>query len=184
MVDRLCDCVLRWLAPILVFTAEEAWLARHPGIEGSIHEEGFAEVPEAWRDEALAAKWAMIRDVRRVVTGALELERAGKRMGSSLEAVPQVFITDEAIAAALSGIDMAEICITSGFESATGEGPAEAFRLADVKGVAVVPQLATSKGLVKCARSWRYFDPATASPAYPDITPRDAQAMSEWKASA
>ncbi len=184
VVDRLCDCVLRWLAPILVFTAEESWLARHPGIEGSIHEEGFAEVPEAWRDEALATKWAMIRDVRRVVTGALELERAGKRMGSSLEAVPQVFIADEAIAAALAGIDMAEICITSGFESATGEGPAEAFRLADVKGVAVVPQLATSKGLVKCARSWRYFDPATANPAYPDITPRDAQAMSEWKARA
>ena len=184
VVDRLCDCVLRWLAPILVFTAEEAWLARHPGTPGSIHEEGFAVVPEAWRDEALAAKWAMIRDVRRVVTGALELERAGKRMGSSLEAVPQVFIADGAIAAALAGIDMAEICITSGFQSAAGEGPAEAFRLAEVKGVAVVPQLASNKGLVKCARSWRYFDPATANPAYPDITPRDAQAMAEWKARA
>ncbi|MCA3633348.1 MAG: isoleucine--tRNA ligase [Methylobacterium sp.] len=184
VVDRLGDCVLRWLAPILVFTAEEAWLARHPGMPGSIHEEGFAVVPEAWRDEALAAKWAMIRDVRRVVTGALELERAGKRMGSSLEAVPQVFIADEAIAVALAGIDMAEICITSGFQSAAGEGPAEAFRLVEVKGVAVVPQLASNKGLVKCARSWRYFDPATANPAYPDITPRDAQAMAEWKARA
>ncbi|PPD16301.1 MAG: isoleucine--tRNA ligase [Methylobacterium sp.] len=184
VVDRLCDGVLRWLAPILVFTAEEAWLARHPGIEGSIHEEGFAEVPAAWRDEALAAKWAMIRDVRRVVTGALELERAAKRMGSSLEAVPQVFLADEAIAAALAGIDMAEICITSGFEPASGEGPAEAFRLADVKGVAVLPQLASARGLVKCARSWRYFDPATANPAFPDITPRDAQAMVEWKARA
>ncbi|MCA3612797.1 MAG: isoleucine--tRNA ligase [Methylobacterium sp.] len=184
VVDRLCDCVLRWLAPILAFTAEEAWLARHPGIEGSIHEEGFRDVPEAWRDEVLAAKWAMIRDVRRVVTGALELERAGKRMGSSLEAVPQVFIVDEAMAAALAGLDMAEICITSSFESAAGAGPAEAFRLAEVKGVAVVPQLASSKGLVKCARSWRYFDPATANPAYPDITPRDAAAMAEWKARA
>ncbi len=184
VVDRLCDCVLRWLAPILVFTAEEAWLARHPGIEGSIHEAGFRDVPEAWRDEALAAKWAMIRDVRRVVTGALELERAGKRMGSSLEAVPQVFIVDEAMAAALAGLDMAEICITSSFESAAGAGPAEAFRLPDVRGVAVLPQLASSKGLVKCARSWRYFDPATANPAYPDITPRDAAAMAEWKARA
>ncbi|MCZ8270071.1 MAG: isoleucine--tRNA ligase [Beijerinckiaceae bacterium] len=184
VVDRLGDCVLRWLAPILVFTAEEAWLARHPGTPASIHEEGFAVVPEAWRDETLAAKWAMIRDVRRVVTGALELERAGKRMGSSLEAVPQVFIADGAIAAALAGIDMAEICITSGFQIAAGEGPAEAFRLAEVKGVAVVPQLASNKGLVKCARSWRYFDPATANPAYPDITPRDAQAMAEWKARA
>ena len=125
-----------------------------------------------------------ILDFSKIESGALELERAGKRMGSSLEAVPQVFIADGAIAAALAGIDMAEICITSGFQSAAGEGPAEAFRLAEVKGVAVVPQLASNKGLVKCARSWRYFDPATANPAYPDITPRDAQAMAEWKARA
>ncbi|MCA3636361.1 MAG: isoleucine--tRNA ligase [Methylobacterium sp.] len=184
VVDRLCDCVLRWLAPILVFTAEEAWLARHPGTPGSIHEEGFAEVPEAWRDETLAAKWVMIRDVRRVVTGALELERAGKRMGSSLEASPVVYITSFGLSEAVKALEFAEICITSSIEVSHGEGPSEAFRLPDVDGVSVVPKRAADLGLVKCARSWRYFDPATANPAYPDITPRDARAMAEWRARA
>jgi hypothetical protein len=55
-----------------------------------------------------------------------------------------------------------------------GEGPADAFRLDEVKGVAVVPARASG---VKCARSWRFFDPATADPAYPDVTPRDGQAL-------
>ena len=50
---------------------------------------------------------------------------------------------------------------------AEGEGPAEAFRLPDVPGVAVVVERA---GGIKCARSWRWFDPATADPAYPDVT--------------
>ncbi|MCA3629020.1 MAG: isoleucine--tRNA ligase [Methylobacterium sp.] len=204
VVDRLCDCVLRWLAPVLAFTTEAAWLARHPGIEGSIHEVGFREVPEAWRDEALAAKWAMIRDVRRVVTGALELERAGKRMGSSLEAVVTIYLPDEVVAPMLRNVDFAEICIVSGVGFSSAPAPEDAFRLpteskaydaeksADHAGnlnlwigkAAVKVELASSKGLVKCARSWRYFDPKTANPAFPDITPRDAQAMSEWKARA
>ena len=67
--------------------------------------------------------------MRRVVTGALELERAAKRIGSSLEAAPEVFIADPDLRAALSGLDLAEICITSGIAVVAGEGPADAFRL-------------------------------------------------------
>jgi isoleucyl-tRNA synthetase len=178
VIDRLCDAITRWLAPILVFTAEEAYWALNPEAEGSIHELGFADVPAAWLDPALAAKWAKIRDVRRVVTGALELERAGKRLGSSLEAAPTVHIADAELHAALDGVDFAETCITSAISVVQGEGPAEAFRLAEVKGVAVVPAKASG---VKCARSWRYFDPGTADPAFPGITPRDAAAMKEWR---
>jgi isoleucyl-tRNA synthetase len=59
-----------------------------------------------------------------------------------------------------------------------GEGPAEAFRLAEAPGVAVLVEKA---GGVKCARSWKYFDPATALPEFPDITPRDAEAVMEWE---
>src|SRR5262249_15466165 len=73
-----------WLAPLLPFTAEEAWLARHPSAEGSVHLEGFPEVPSEWRDDPLAERWRRVRNVRRVVTGALEIERAHKRIGSSL----------------------------------------------------------------------------------------------------
>ncbi len=110
------------------------------------------------------------------MTGALEIERANKRVGSSLEAAPVVFVASDAMRAALEGLDFAEVCITIGRRLRDGEGPADAFRLPDVSGVAVVPARASG---VKCARSWRYFDPATADPAYPDITPRDARAMRE-----
>jgi isoleucyl-tRNA synthetase len=179
VVDHLFRCLTTWLAPILVFTAEEAWLERYPEAkagEGSVHLELFAKADEAWLDPELAERWAKIRRVRRVVTGALELERAGKRIGSSLEAAPRVHIADPDLRAALSGLDLAEICITSDARITDGEGPADAFRLPDVPGVAVVPARASG---IKCARSWKYFDPATAEPGFPDVTPRDARALRE-----
>jgi isoleucyl-tRNA synthetase len=180
VIDRLCDCLLRWLAPVLVFTCEEAWLTLNPSAEGSIHELEFPDVPGDWLDEALAAKWETIRAVRRVVTGALEIERAEKRLGSSLEAAPVVYISDLNLASALDGVDFAEICITSSITVETAaEEPAEAFRLPDMPMVAVLPVRASG---VKCARSWRYFDPASADPAFPGITARDAKAMREWLA--
>ncbi len=179
VVDHLFRCLTTWLAPILVFTAEEAWLDRYPDQkagEGSVHLERFVAAKAEWLDPELAERWAKIRRVRRVVTGALELERAAKRLGSSLEAAPQVFVSDSDLYAALSGADLAEISITSGIRVESGEGPAEAFRLADVPGVAVVPHRAAG---IKCARSWKYFDPATADKAYPQVTPRDAKALKE-----
>ncbi len=182
VIDTLFRCLTVWLAPILVFTAEEAWLERYPEVKaagGSVHLETFPDVPASWRDEALAAKWGMIRDARRVVTGALEIARAAKEIGSSLEAAPVVHIAEAALRTALEGEDFAEICITSGITVLAGEGPESAFRLNDVKGVACEVRRAPG---VKCARSWRYFDPATADPAYPDVTPRDAAALREWDA--
>ncbi len=179
VVDHLFRCLTTWLAPILVFTAEEAWLDRYPDQkagEGSVHLERFVAAQAGWLDPELAERWSKIRRVRRVVTGALELERAAKRLGSSLEAAPQVFVSDSDLYAALSGADLAEISITSGIRVESGEGPVEAFRLADVPGVAVVPHRAAG---IKCARSWKYFDPAKADKAYPQVTPRDAKALKE-----
>src|SRR5204863_962386 len=137
--DRLFACTVTWLAPMLPFTAEEAWLARDPNA-ASVHLELFPEIPAAWQDEALAAKWDKVRSVRRVVTGALELERAQKRIGASLEAAPLVFVSDKDLFAAIVDVDFAEICITSAATLVEEEGPAEAFRLPDIAGVAVVPK--------------------------------------------
>ena len=117
--------------------------------------------------------------MRRVVTGALELERAGKRIGSSLEAAPHVHVSDPDLFAALVEIDLAETCITSAATLIEGEGPPEAFRLDDVEGVAVVPSLAEGR---KCARSWKISSAVGSDPQYPDVTPRDAQALREWDA--
>ena len=120
-----------------------------------------------------------MRTVRRAVTGALEVERANKRIGSSLEAAPIVYVSDPDLFAALVEIDLAEVCITSAATLIEGEGPAEAFRLDEVKGVAVVPKLAEGR---KCARSWKISPAVGSDRDYPDVTPRDAQALREWDA--
>jgi isoleucyl-tRNA synthetase len=179
-VDHIFRCVTVWLAPILVFTAEEAWLARHGDAEDlSVHLETFPAIPAEWRDEALAAKWETVRKVRSVVTGALEIERAAKRLGSSLEAAPVVHITDADLASALAGVDMAEVCITSALHLSTSPPPPGAFTLADVAGVAVLPAKAVGK---KCARSWRITEDVGADPAFPDLSARDAAAVREIEA--
>ena len=178
-IDLVCDAVLKWLAPILVFTCDEAWREFRPDAEPSVHLALFPEGLAAHADDALAEKWKSIRRVRSVVTGALEIERAGKRIGSSLEAAPLVFIADDALRGIVASVDFAEVCIASGIEIVAGDGPADAFRLPEAAGVAVAPRRA---GGVKCARSWKYFDPATAAPGFPDVTPRDARALQELRA--
>ncbi|WP_181699373.1 isoleucine--tRNA ligase [Chthonobacter albigriseus] len=179
VVDRLFDCLVKWLAPMLPFTMEEAWLDRHPGDDVSVHLTLFPTVPAAWQDAALAEKWAKIRKVRRVVTGALEVERAAKRIGSSLEAAPVVHVADPDLFSALDGLDFAEICITSQISVTSDPAPADAFRLDDVAEVAVVPGRATG---TKCARSWKVLPEVGTDPDYPDLTLRDAAAMREIEA--
>ncbi len=178
VVRHLFDCVVKWLAPMLPFTMEEAWLDRHMDAV-SVHLAQFPDLPAEWRDEALAEKWRKIRQVRRVVTGALELERAQKTIGSSLEAAPIVYVADPVLMAALEGSDMAEISITSGISVRAGEAPEEAFRLEDVKGVGVMFARA---GGTKCARSWRYTDDVGADAEFPDVSARDAAALKELQA--
>ena len=179
-IEEIFRAVTLWLAPILVFTAEESWLSRYPDAE-SVHLETFPEIPVAWQDEALAARWSTIRKVRRVVTGALEIERAQKRIGSSLEAAPHVFIADKDLADLVRSVDFADICITSAITIIDGEAPADAFRLDDVHGVAVVSARAEGQ---KCARSWRYSTEVGTDKDYPDVTPRDAAALRERDARA
>jgi isoleucyl-tRNA synthetase len=179
VLDEVFRRLVIWLAPILPFTAEETWLARFPSEDGSVHLETFPDTPAKWRDEALADEWRKIRNVRRVVLGALEVERAAKRIGSSLEAAPVIHVSDPALFAAVSAVDLAEVCITSDAHLMPDEGPADAFRLDEVPGVAVVPARAEGR---KCARSWKISPLVGTDPDYPDVTPRDAQALRELAA--
>ncbi len=178
-IDLLCSSILKWLAPILSFTAEEAWRMYRPGAEPSVHLTQFPDDLESLRDDKLAAKWEAIRNVRRVVTGALELERAAKNIGSSLEASPVIYVADRDMLATLFDTDLAEICITSNYEVREDEAPASAFRLDAVPGIAVVVEKAVG---TKCARSWKISPTVGEDPEYPDVTPRDAKALREWKA--
>ena len=179
MIDILCDTVLKWLAPILPFTTDEAWGYYRPDGSPSVHLLGMPEHLAAWRDDKLAEKWRKVRQVRRVVTGALEIERANKKIGSSLEADPIVHIANPELFEAMLGIDLAEVCITSAATLVNGDGPADAFRMPEVPGVAVVTKLAQG---AKCARSWKITPAVGSDPQFPDVTPRDAQALREWQA--
>ena len=104
-----------WLAPILVFTAEEAWSHRPEGVfedAKSVHLREFPATPESWHNPALAGKWFAIRELREKVTAAIEPLRADKTIGSSLEALP-VITLDEDMAKAVKGQNLADIFITS-----------------------------------------------------------------------
>ncbi len=122
VLDILFDTLARWLAPIICFTAEEAWLTRYPDDSGaeSVHLNLFPEIPVGWRDDALGARWQRVRALRRVVTGALEIERAEKRIGSSLAATVSIYVEDAADRTTLKDIDLADLCITSAASFADG----------------------------------------------------------------
>ena len=177
VMDRLFAALTAWLAPMLCFTMEEAWLTRFPEDKGSVHLREFPDVPQEWDDTALREKWRKVRQVRRAVTGALEIERRERRIGSSLEAAPKVYVADVALRGALEGVDLAEIAITSGASLVAGEGPAEAFRLEDVPEVAVV--FARAVG-TKCARSWKILPEVGSDPEFPSLSLRDAEAVRQF----
>ncbi|MBP0462426.1 isoleucine--tRNA ligase [Roseomonas sp. PWR1] len=166
VLDVLHRCLCKWLAPVLVFTAEEAWLARFGAAaadseEGSVHLLDFMFVPEGWKDDALAAKWARIRELRGLVTAELEKARAAGTIGSSLQAAPTLALP-AAEAALLGAEGWAEIAITSGFALETAEAPAAAF--------------APAPG-AKCARCWRVLPEVGASAKHPTLCLRCEDAV-------
>ena len=171
------DCLTAWLAPILCFTTEEAWLGqRRAGDAESVHLRLFPDIPAEWTNQVLAAKWKEIRRIRRVVTGALEVERAEKRIRSSLEAHPVVHVSPKD-AELLADVDFADVCITSQITVSSDPAPAGAFQADDTPGVAVVPALAEGR---KCARSWRILPEVGSDPEFPDLSLRDADAVRDW----
>ena len=178
--DRLFSCLTAWLAPTLCFTAEEAWLSRGAGPEDSVHLRLFPEVPAAWRDDALAARWEEVRALRRVLTGALEVARADKRIGSGLQAHPVLHAAADRLAA-LDGVDVAEIAITSDVTLVEGPPPAGAFTLPELPDVGVRIDLAEGE---KCERCWRVLPEVGGRPDWPDLCQRCADAVAVQGAAA
>ncbi len=180
VLDILFSHLTAWLAPILCFTSEEAWLTRAgEGDAESVHLRTYPCVPESWRDDALAAKWEKVRRLRRVVTGALEIERAEKRIGSSLQGAPTVYADAETVAA-MEGVDLSEISITSAATLLTGDVPDGAFIVPDIAGIGVVSALAEGE---KCARCWQVL-PDVGTHTNPDVCARCDAAVSNQKEAA
>ncbi len=152
VLDILFHRLTTWLAPVLVFTMEEVWLERFPGDDSSVHLVDFPNTPADWRDADLESSMAKIRRVRRAVTAALEIQRQEKVIGSSLEAAPIVHVEDAEVRDLLATFDVDDLCITSGLTVTGDPAPAEAFRVPEIEGVAVVFEKAEGE---KCQRCWK-----------------------------
>lgn len=175
VLAELFDFLVTRLAPIIPFTTEEAWQYRAKGIfedADSIHLRTFSALSVSY-DAALDERWTDIIHVRNVVLAALEPARANKTIGSSLEAKPDVFVAGK-YAAAVKGLDMGELCITSGATVIETAPPAGAVTLGQISDVGVVFKPAEGQ---KCQRCWKVLPEVGRDAEYPDLSPRDADAV-------
>ena len=113
LLNLIFNHLVRWLAPSLSFTCEEAWKAR--GNITSIHLEDFLITKVEFKNEDINAKWNIIKNIRKVITGAIEKKRADKIIGSSLEAHIKIYVNED-IKNKIEDISFDEIAITSSFE--------------------------------------------------------------------
>mgnify|MGYP002856710790 CR=1 FL=1 len=146
----LFNFLIRWLAPSLVFTCEEAWQAR--GNNSSIHLEEFSKSQNDFKNNTLSDKWNLIKSVRKVITGALEKKRADKFIGSSLEAHADIYL-DEKLMSKLKSIDFSEIAIISSFRILDKKESLDDFNLEEIEGVSINISKAIGK---KCERCWKF----------------------------
>ncbi|HID67530.1 MAG TPA: isoleucine--tRNA ligase [Roseibacterium sp.] len=173
VLDILFHRLSTWLAPVLVFTMEEVWLERFPGKESSIHLLDIPETPAAWNDPALAAKWSKIREARRVVTAALEVQRRDKVIGASLEAAPVVHVADAGVLATLQSVPFDDIAITSAITLTSDTAAGEAFTLPETDGIAVHFTKADGE---KCQRCWKIL-PDVGSHSHVGVCARCDEAL-------
>lgn len=178
VMNHLFTHLTHWLAPVLSFTAEEAWLCRYGETASSIHLQTFPEVPLSWENAPLANQWQKVRDIRRVITGALEVERAAKTIGSSLQASVAVYVPHDMVeilkALSIKEPELAELSITSEASLFIAQPPAGAFMLEDVLNVGVVVNMAAGQ---KCSRCWKILEEVGAT--HIDLCTRCADVVKE-----
>ncbi|MFD0860039.1 isoleucine--tRNA ligase [Roseovarius aquimarinus] len=173
VLDLLFHRLTTWLAPVMVFTMEEVWLERFPGKGSSLHLQDMPETPQDWLNPDLAAKWAGIRQARRAVTAALEIERTNKVIGSSLEAAPKVHVADAGLREALASVHFEDVCITSAIDIREDAAPETAFRLPETDGIGVVFEKAPGQ---KCMRCWKIL-PDVGTHTHPGTCKRCSEAL-------
>ena len=193
VMDLLFERLTIWLAPLAAFTCEEAWSTRFPD-RGPNVLRVFPQTPDAWRDDAEAARWGKVQEVLSAVTQALEIERQAKRLGGALEASVKVFHLRRAppfgdaetpsLVEAFEGLDAAEVFRTSHAELAEATFPLEdetlagsLQRMSSGQEFRIVVERASG---AKCQRSWKVLPEVTAETGW--LTPRDLDAVRAWDA--
>ena len=141
MLDTLFHALIRWAAPVLVFTAEEVWGTRYPD-GGSVHLLEWPEVGD-WADPTLAGRWTSLRDLRLLVSAQIEPLRRAKELGSSLQADVTLGISDLGDRPTLTSDELAELFIVAdvGIDSVE-YGPVAIVHLTKFE---------------KCGRCWRHL---------------------------
>ena len=172
VLDVLHRCLCTWLAPVLCFTAEEAWTARF-GEQDSVHLQLFPQIPSGWLDPLLAERWLRLRAVRRLITSQIEAARREGVVGSSLQAEVELSLSERE-AGLLAGTDWEELAIVSRVVLLVQPGAASVFvePLPGDSGTAhQAPQVRAARGR-KCARCWRVLEEVGSRPAHPDLCRR------------
>ncbi|NNC48791.1 MAG: class I tRNA ligase family protein, partial [Sphingomonas sp.] len=140
VLDVLFHQMVRYAAPVLVFTAEEVWGTRYPDA-GSVHLLELDDLPEMWLDEGLAKRWTELRVLREKVNEAIEPMRAEKLIRSSLQAEVHLSDIEAMLRDYYDRDDLAEVFITSRVHFEKGTDPIE---------IAVTDN-------AKCGRCWRHL---------------------------
>ena len=144
VLNIILDCLLKWFAPILVFTTDEIYSLVSKD-KKNIHEYTFPQIPKKWENKTLDDKWKQLFKIKQEANVAIEEKRASKEIGSSLEAELTI-ITDDKNFELLEGIDLAEYFITSKAEKIKSKNKEE-----------LKIKVTKSKG-IKCPRCWKILD--------------------------
>ncbi len=112
-LNIVLEILLKWFAPVLSFTTEEIYSLLKIKEKGSIHLEKFPVIPSNWNNPNLNSKWTELIKIRDKCNSSIELKRASKEIGSSLEANLKIHLNDKLIQLS-KGTDFSELCITSG----------------------------------------------------------------------
>ena len=157
VIDQLHRCLTLWLAPVLVATAEEAWLSRFPDEQDSVHLQLWPAIPAQWKNPKLASRWDGIRRYRKTITGDIEDDRRAGKIGSSLQASVEITFGDGDPANLLSPEQWAEVLIVS--------------QVAVTAGVQTSNETHVAPGQ-KCERCWKVLPEVGLSAAHPTLCRR------------
>lgn len=173
VLDVLHRCLATWLAPVLVFTADDAWTARF-GKDSSVHLESFPVVPEEWNDPELGDRWTTLRAVRRIITTEIETARRSGQIGSSLQAAIKLPVYEDQVAL-FDSVDWTDLAIVSQAEFSII--PETAPQPENGAGIPCgVPVVTVAEG-EKCVRCWKVLPEVGQNAAYPTLCVRCADVV-------